>query len=142
MMAVSALVLLSFPASAYDAASSRAHCEAEWKTDFRMVKYCVDQQSEAGAKLDSLFSLHGVGTVGRGILDMCTAEWGVDLQMVAYCADQQFDAVRWLSGDVWGDIPGSVSSVISKQCDREWADDYQMVKYCIEQQSDAWRSLQ
>lgn len=63
--------------------SIKSSCEREWKDDYRMVEYCIKQQTEAWSNLR--------GWSGS-IKDKCAKEWGTDYRMVEYCTKKQSEA--------------------------------------------------
>lgn len=132
---------LATPALAYDEAAVRARCDAEWGNDFRMVKFCLNQQRAAGVAVDAFDAAAAPGSPDRTILDGCTVEWGTDYRMIRFCIDQQVAARGALTRSDTG-IPGDVADVIRRQCDAEWGNDFRMVKFCVDQQTSAWRALQ
>lgn len=140
---IAALLLPStVGAAAYDRAAVRAHCEKEWDTDFEMVKYCVDNQEQAGAELDQLGSAFPTGTQGGDILKFCAAKWEDDLEMSHYCAKNQFDAAAWVASYAPDDVPSDIRDVILQQCTAKWEQDFEMVQYCAKNQTEAWLDLQ
>ncbi len=71
----------------------RSKCLTEWKDDFRMRKYCEDQQQEA---LEALRARQLTGPLAK-IRSNCAKEWRDDFRMRDYCEKQQLEALRGLS---------------------------------------------
>lgn len=67
----------------------KADCEAKWGTNYRMIKYCVNQQAEA---VNSLVD----ADIDNEIMSMCRNKWGNNFRMVKYCVNQQSEAKRSL----------------------------------------------
>ncbi len=63
------------------------NCKAKWKTNYSMVKYCVDKQTKAKRSLPRQNST---------ILNNCKAKWKTNYSMVKYCVDKQTKAKREL----------------------------------------------
>lgn len=78
-------------------------CADKWPGDFRMQRYCVDQQNKAAADLRGFIERAAVpGSVEQLILGRCGSKWKVsegvyDWRMVKYCTDQQINAYRSLN---------------------------------------------
>jgi hypothetical protein len=73
-----------------------AFCRNKWPGDFRMQKYCLDQQTEAKAKL-AKGAPPGIPVgVFNDVRKGCAAKWPDDLRMRVYCEDQQTEAFRSL----------------------------------------------
>jgi hypothetical protein len=70
----------------------RSHCTSEWPDDFRMRKYCEDQQKEG---LSALRARRLNGSLSK-IRTKCAKEWPDDFRMRDYCEKQQLKAVREL----------------------------------------------
>lgn len=66
----------------------KSDCERKWKTDYRMIKYCVNKQVEAANYL--------VDFEDEEILSSCRRKWQNDFRMAKYCADKQLEAKRSL----------------------------------------------
>lgn len=75
------------------AALIRAHCAEEWPDDYRMRKYCEDQQYEG---LRNLLARQMTGPFAR-IREICAQEWPDDFRMRDYCETQQIEAYRALN---------------------------------------------
>ncbi len=63
------------------------NCRTKWKTDYSMVKYCVDKQTKAK---------HSLPRQSSTILSNCKAKWKTDYSMIKYCVDKQTKAKRSL----------------------------------------------
>jgi len=63
------------------------NCRAKWKTNYSMVKYCMDKQTKAKRSLPRQNST---------ILNNCRAKWKTNYSMVKYCVDKQTKAKREL----------------------------------------------
>lgn len=59
-------------------------CEKKWKTNYRMIKYCVDTQTEAYHYIQYLSD--------DVILSQCKNKWGTNYRMIKYCYDTQIKA--------------------------------------------------
>lgn len=57
-------------------------CSDKWGIDYRMVKYCVNEQLKAKKYLDSTY-------ISSEIKRFCSDKWGSDYRMVKYCVKQQ-----------------------------------------------------
>lgn len=113
------------PQSVYVANQSTilSNCKGKWGTNYEMVEYCVEQQSQAKRNLSS----HG----GQ-ILDDCRKKWGDNYEMVEYCSNQQNQAKRNLE---------QYSGHILNSCRKKWGRNYEMIEYCVEQQTAAKERL-
>ena len=100
-------------------------CKNKWKTDYSMIKYCIDQQTTARSIV--------VSYSNDEVKKMCNQKWKSDYSMVRYCIDQQHAARRF--------VISYPDDEIKRMCSRKWGTDYTMVKYCINQQSKAKRTL-
>lgn len=77
----------------------KTNCKAEWGSNYRMQKYCIDQQTSALQKLQTLLQRYGEGTEEFRIIGRCLAEWkgkavGYNYRMAHYCSEQQLSAYR------------------------------------------------
>ncbi len=81
------------PSSAAAASLIRSKCASEWPDDFRMRKYCQDQQN---AGLQALRSRTMTGVLAK-VRSKCASEWPNDFRMRDYCEKQQIEAYRQLS---------------------------------------------
>ena len=68
------------------------NCMKEWVDNYRMVEYCVKQQSQAKSWL-----LSNSVTVSPEILLRCKSEWKTDYRMVKYCVESQSKSKRNLN---------------------------------------------
>lgn len=93
-------------------------CEAKWGTDYNMVKYCVDNQTESSSQLNRM-------SVSKEIQSRCEDKWGTDYNMVKYCVDNQTESKNQLRRM-------SISPEIRSRCEAKWGTDYDMVKYCVD----------
>ncbi|TIV98871.1 MAG: hypothetical protein E5V85_09780 [Mesorhizobium sp.] len=77
----------------------RANCSTEWRGDYRMQEYCINQQVEALRALKPV--VNSSTPVDREILGKCVHEWrkpvGYDYRMIKYCYEQQIEAYRRLN---------------------------------------------
>lgn len=104
-------------------AVAEAQCRAEWPTDYRMQKHCVEQQSK-GAETLAAGSPSGVdATAFRVIRGKCAEEWPRDFRMRAHCEGQQYEGYRSLSDS------GTAESA-RNACAQQWPDDYRMRRHC------------
>jgi len=114
-------------------------CTVKWGTDFRMVKFCMDQHTEAKITLDKLIA--SANPLQDDIIASCKREWpGANIRMQLFCTEQQYEALDWLAQP--SDIPANVIAIIKTECNAEWGTDYRMVQFCIEQQISAWSAIQ
>jgi hypothetical protein len=75
-----------------------SQCAAKWKTDYRMVAYCQNEQQEAKTKL-ARGNSHGIsGPTFDEIRRGCTAKWGKDYRMRVYCEEEQVKAYKATGG--------------------------------------------
>lgn len=81
------------PSESAAAAMIRSHCADEWPDDFRMRKYCEDQQYEG---LRALRAREMTGPLAK-IRSKCASEWPDDFKMREYCEKQQLKALRELN---------------------------------------------
>lgn len=98
-------------------------CTEDWPNDFRMRKYCQDQQREAVKVLDRgqpASISHEAFIVIRG---KCTDDWPRDFKMRAYCETQQFESYRALQATAINDAKRG-------GCAQQWPNDYKMRQYC------------
>ena len=136
-------LFLSFvtTAAAFDDEAIIAACDEKWGQDFRMVKYCRDQQRTSGTQVDLLRSRAQSDLTTRTILGECVSKWSTDYRMVMDCHAQQISALSDLS-EKPGDIPVNVFDAIERNCVGKWGTDFRMVAYCQNQQFEAWREIQ
>jgi hypothetical protein len=103
------------------------HCSAEWPDDFKMRRYCQDQQQKGVSTLERGLP-SGIGASAfKMIRGKCAGEWPTDFKMRAYCESQQFDAYRSLGGSGRDDKAEA-------RCAQQWPDDYKMRRYCESKQ--------
>ena len=81
------------PSDAAAAAMIRSHCTKEWQDDFKMRKYCEDQQYKG---LRELRARQMTGVLAK-IRSKCASEWSDDFKMRDYCEEQQIEALRQLN---------------------------------------------
>jgi len=81
------------PSDAAAAPMIRSHCAKKWPDDFRMRKYCGDQQNEG---LRALRTRRMTGVLAK-IRSKCASEWPDDFRMRDYCEKQQIEALRKLN---------------------------------------------
>ncbi|NIV11875.1 MAG: hypothetical protein GWN62_11540 [Aliifodinibius sp.] len=81
------------PSDAIAAAMIHSHCAKEWPDDFKMRKYCEDQQYEG---LRALRARQMTGVLAK-IRSKCATEWPEDFKMRDYCEKQQIEALRKLN---------------------------------------------
>ncbi len=102
-------------------------CAEEWPSDFKMRRYCGEQQQQGIAKLDRGMPTDIEPGAFRIIRGKCAAEWPRDFKMRAYCESQQYDGYRAL-------LSNSRSEASRARCAQQWPDDYKMRKYCENKQ--------
>ena len=72
-------------------------CAIKWGSDYRMQKYCREQQYEAILEMPDMKT---VSPVQRQIIGECYNKWtdaiSTDFRMVKYCYDQQYAAFNAL----------------------------------------------
>jgi hypothetical protein len=71
-----------------------ANCREKWGTDYRMVKYCSEQQADAKGKLMSRSATTSgvpISTFDE-IRSTCREKWPADYRMQDYCETQQLSA--------------------------------------------------
>lgn len=100
-------------------------CQRKWGTDYKMVKYCANKQTEAHNSLSGLSD--------NVITRNCRSKWGTDYSMVKYCVDKQYNAYQNISS-----LP---DDTIMSNCRQKWGTDFSMIKYCVDKQTQAKRSL-
>lgn len=100
-------------------------CQRKWGTDYNMVEYCVNKQTEAHNSLSGLSD--------NVITRNCRSKWGTDYSMVKYCVDKQYNAYQNISS-----LP---DDTIMSNCRQKWGTDFSMIKYCVDKQTQAKRSL-
>lgn len=105
----------------------RSACNDKWGTNYRMVKFCIEQQSTAKS------SINGIKSTPT-IKGQCRDKWGTNYRMVKFCIDQQTEAKKGLKHS-------RASLATQRRCEKKWGTNYRMVKFCIDQQVKAKRSL-
>ena len=105
----------------------KTNAEKEWGTNYQMVKYELDNQTEA-------YDWVVRQAQYPNIMVNAKKEWGYNYQMVKYEYENQAQAYEWVSQQTA--YPNIMSS--AKQ---EWGTNYQMVKYEYENQVEAYQSL-
>jgi hypothetical protein len=108
-------------------ATIKNECNKKWGTDYRMVKYCIEKQTDAKSAINSLPGLPSTKNV-------CREKWGTDYRMVKYCIEKQ-TAAKSVINSLHG-LPSTKNA-----CREKWGADYRMVKYCIETQTKAKSDL-
>lgn len=68
-----------------------AKCAKDWPDDFRMRRYCEDQQQSAIAALNGRSMRTGDEKIIRA---KCERDWPDDYRMRNYCEEQQLKAIR------------------------------------------------
>ena len=104
-----------------------SQCKDKWDTNYRMVKYCVNNQKTAKRNLSRQ-------NISPTIKRQCEAKWGTNYRMVKYCVDNQTTA----KGDL---TRQNIDPTIKRHCKDKWGTNYRMVKYCVDNQTAAKRSL-
>lgn len=66
--------------------SIRESCEKKWGNDYRMVKYCIENQTKAKNNISSY--------PYDNIRINCEKKWGDDYRMIEYCIKKQTEAKR------------------------------------------------
>ena len=123
----------------YDEPAVKAFCAEEWKEDFAMQKFCIDQIADGHRDFGSLVTSEQDDTMLKA-LDRCRREWGIQWNMVAFCGEQQVSARSKLPTILSG-IPEDVSSTIRTKCESEWPADFAMTAFCAEQNVSGWRQI-
>jgi hypothetical protein len=98
-------------------------CVEEWPSDFRMRRYCQEQQRDGIAALSRgqpASVNHDVFIIIRG---KCAEEWPHDFKMRAYCETQQYESYRALQ-------TASGDETQRGRCAQQWPNDYRMRQYC------------
>jgi hypothetical protein len=62
------------------------NCRAKWGTNYRMIKYCRNTQTEAKYFVDAQYN--------DIIKKQCTRKWGDNYRMIKYCIDTQRSAKK------------------------------------------------
>ena len=82
------------PSDAAAAAMIRSKCARDWPENFRMRKYCEDQQYQG---LRALRSRSMTGSTMRMIRSKCARDWPENFRMRNFCENQQLNALRELN---------------------------------------------
>lgn len=98
-------------------------CAEEWPNDFRMRKYCHDQQQKGIVQLMGSNPTDINPDALRIIRGKCAEEWPRDFRMRAYCESQQYEGYRALRAS-------SRSEALRTRCAQQWPNDYRMRDYC------------
>lgn len=82
-------------------AKIKENCQVKWRSDYQMIKYCIDQQYEAWGKVSARLKKYSDDSEERKIINRCAGKWrgkmgGFDFTMVEYCSDNQLKAYRSL----------------------------------------------
>lgn len=82
-------------------AKLKENCKVKWETNYRMIKYCIEQQNEAWGKLSARLDKYPEDSEERNIISRCAAKWrgesgGYNFRMVEYCSENQLQAYREL----------------------------------------------
>ncbi len=80
------------PVSESISAGIKENCMKEWGDNYRMVEYCVKQQSQAKSWL-----LSNSATISPEIRRRCKSEWKTNYRMVKYCVEKQSKSKRNLN---------------------------------------------
>jgi hypothetical protein len=94
---IALFAVISIPNAAN--ADIRSECFQKWNTDYRMVEYCISQQTEARSKLQR--------TPSTPIKSRCIDKWNQDYRMVNYCIEQQSGSANRLGVTSSGPPAGS-----------------------------------
>ena len=93
-------------ARAASAGSIRTFCEEKWATDYRMVSYCIEQQTKAVTKLraimrpfEDISPEEAIKLPQAQMFGTCSEKWGSNFRMILYCYEQQEAAYRKLHPD-------------------------------------------
>ncbi len=63
-------------------------CKKKWGTNYNMIKYCVDNQTESYNSISNL--------PDNEIMSRCRSKWGTNYNMIKYCVDNQTESKRSL----------------------------------------------
>ena len=134
---------LAMPVSASAAESIKQFCKSKWNDDFRMLKYCMDQESAAKSWIDQ--NMDEKETKDRQVLDRCRNKWATDFSMIKYCIEQAAQGARDIN-KIAANMKGKVElKTIISSCVEKWSDefgpDYNMIAYCMKQQKEALDSI-
>ena len=82
---------LVFSSTSVYAGSIRSNCIEEWKTNYRMIEYCIKKQSNAYSEVNRI--------PNNQIKESCSKEWGENYRMIKYCYEKQSGAKERLGMD-------------------------------------------
>ena len=84
--------------------SVKEDCSKKWKTNYKMVKYCIEQENKAMQELADLLKKYPEGTEEHNIIVRCFNKWngtsaalGKTYGMTVYCSENQLDAYNSLN---------------------------------------------
>jgi flagellar biosynthesis GTPase FlhF len=111
--------------------------EADWGTDFEMVKYQMENQTEA---YNSLINLEIDAEYKEILLTNALNDWigDFDFEMIEYQYDNQIKAYNWIQNE---DLDSDVKKEVMGNAKANWGNDYEMVQYEYENQMEAHKSL-
>lgn len=104
------------------------NASAAWGEDYEMVKYEVDNQTEA-------YDWVTIQTAYPDIMRKAEDKWYPDYEMVKYEYENQVGAYEWI-------MHQTAYLDIMREAKQKWGDDYEMVKYEYENQVEAYEALQ
>ena len=94
------------PPSAPSAAVQKiaARCAEQWPDDYRMQRYCRDQQLAAARRgIAAGYTSYPEGTPEWKVAARCAEQWRdgdtFDFRMINHCIEQQLQALQELRGD-------------------------------------------
>jgi len=106
----------------------KANALSKWGSDYQMVNYEVNNQTEA---YDWVVEQNAYPDV----MERAKQEWQNDYEMVKYTYENQVEAYEWImSQTAYPDI--------MERAKQKWGGDYKMVKYEYENQVEAYKALQ
>ncbi|MDY6791548.1 MAG: hypothetical protein SWH54_09790 [Thermodesulfobacteriota bacterium] len=73
------------------------NCQKEWPNDYRMQKFCIDQQKDALKKLRAGRPADIPKDIFIKIRNKCSRKWKNDFRMVLFCERQECEAWRQLN---------------------------------------------
>lgn len=97
-LVAASLFVLSTPLAGQEStAAIKANCKVEWGTNYRMIAYCIDQQTTAMNNVAALLKKYPKGSEEYNIINRCAAEWpgatgGLNFRMTEYCSENQMKA--------------------------------------------------
>jgi hypothetical protein len=83
---IALFAVISIPNAAN--ADIRSNCFKQWNTNYRMVEFCIEQQTEALSKLQR--------TSSSPIMSRCRDQWNENYRMINFCIEQQSDSANRL----------------------------------------------